>query len=621
MMNSMDTTRKGNPRWLYCCARGFPFTSTPTSLLAGKEADGDDKHGRNTIMAASKPPSHQRKPGGWKSMPFILGNETFERLAWFGVFANFLVYLKREYHMDQVFATNLINMWSAVTNFAPLIGAFISDAYTGRFWAITVGSVASSLGILTITLTAWIPSLRPPPCPVHQQAQCTGPNSVQLGVLLLGSGLLSIGTGGIRPCSIPFGVDQFDFTTEEGRRGINSYYNWYYTTFSLVVFLALTVVVYVQDSISWVLGFGIPTILMFGSIILFFLGTKFYVYFKPTGSIFSSIAQVFVAAYKKRHLELLNDSKAGVYYDPPLKGIVVSKLPLTNQFSFLNKAAIIVEGELNPEGTPSNKWSLCSIQQIEEVKCLIKVLPIWASGIICFTAMVQQGTFVVSQALSMDRHLGPKFQIPPGSVSLMSMIVVGIFVPIYDRILVPCLRRITKHEEGITLLQRMGIGLVFSILSMVVAGLFEHKRRALANSNHNAVAPMSVLWLSPQLILLGFAEAFNFIGQIEFYNQQFPENMRSIATSLFFCSISGANYLSSLVVSLVHGLTGRNGKPDWLTNDINQGRVDYFYYLLAGLGVINLVYFMLCARKYRYKSVEIEQGKPYIDLELNLVKH
>ncbi|GAB4839929.1 hypothetical protein Ancab_020639 [Ancistrocladus abbreviatus] len=170
-----------------------------------------------------------------------------------------------------------------------------------------------SNGLLPLERGAWIPSLRPPPCPVQKQAQCTGPNSVQLGVLLLGLVLLSIGTGGIRPSNIPFGVDQFDFTTEKRRRGINSYYNWYYTTFTVVVFLALTVVVYVQDSISWLLGFGILAILMFGSIILILLGTKLYVYLKSEGSIFSSIAQVFVAAYKKCHLELPNDSKVEVY--------------------------------------------------------------------------------------------------------------------------------------------------------------------------------------------------------------------------------------------------------------------------------------------------------------------
>lgn len=75
----------------------------------------------------------------------VAGNETFERLATFGVLANFMVYLRREYHMDQVDAVNLINVFSGVSNFAPLLGAFLSDAFTGRFWAIAVGSLASFL--------------------------------------------------------------------------------------------------------------------------------------------------------------------------------------------------------------------------------------------------------------------------------------------------------------------------------------------------------------------------------------------------------------------------------------------------------------------------------------------
>ncbi|GMH31152.1 hypothetical protein Nepgr_032995 [Nepenthes gracilis] len=606
MVDTMDA--KTQPSWFFGCARCLALSPRPAPS-PDKEAEDHEERRPG------------RKPGGWSSMPFILGNETFERLAFFGVLANFMVYLRREYHMDQASATNLINLWAGVTNFAPLLGAFLSDAYTGRFWIIAVGSAASFMGMLTMTLTAWIPNLRPPKCSAQQQANCIGPTAAQLGALIAGLGFLSIGTGGIRPCSIPFGVDQFDFTTDEGRRGINSYYNWYYATFTVAVMITLTVVVYIQDSISWVVGFGIPAALMFGSIVLFFLGTKFYVYVEPEGSIFSGIARVIVAAYKKRRLRL-PDEEEGVYYNPSLKGILVAKLPITNKFRSLNKATLIVEGDLTPNGTCLNKWNLCSIQQVEEVKCLVKVLPIWASGIICFTAAAQQGTFAVSQALSMDRHIGHTFQIPPGSIAIVSMLTIGAFVPIYDRVLVPAFRRITKREDGITLLQRMGIGLVFSVLSMVVAGLVEGKRRDLANANHSGmVAPMSVMWLAPQLILLGFAEAFNFIGQIEFYNRQFPENMRSIATSLFFCTIAGANYLSSLVVSLVHALTGKDGKPDWLTNDINQGRVDYFYYLLAGMGLINLVYFVLCARKYEYKKVEMDEGNSYLDVELNLVKH
>lgn len=113
-------------------------------------------------------------------------------------------------------------------------------------------------------------------------------------------------------------------------------------------------------------------------------------------------------------------------------------------FRCLNKASIITDGEVNPDGSPTNHWNLCSIQQIEELKCLIRIMPIWASGILCFIALSQQATFTVSQAPKMDRHLGPNFQIPPGSLSVISRLALTIFIPIYDRILVPMARRITK---------------------------------------------------------------------------------------------------------------------------------------------------------------------------------
>ncbi|XAR65143.1 hypothetical protein NMG60_11009146 [Bertholletia excelsa] len=509
----------------------------------------------------------RRKPGGWKAMPFVLGNETFERLATFGLLANFMIFLLTEMHMEQAAAASLLNIWSGMTNFAPLAGAFISDAYVGRFWTIAFGSFASFLP--------------------------------------------------------PFGVDQFDPTTEEGRKGINSFFNWYYATFTVVLILALTVVVYVQDNVSWALGFGIPTAFMLGSIVLFFIGTRLYVYVKPEGSVFSGIARALVAAYHKRKVELPDIGEIhGAFYDPPLKGNIVKKLPFSNQFRFLNKAAIILDGDVNPDGSPSNPWRLSSIQQIEELKCLIKIIPVWASGIVCFTSIAQQATFTISQAQKMDRHLGSKFQIPPGSLVVISLITVGTWVPFYDRVLVPALRKVTKIEGGITLLQRIGIGIVFSILSMLVAGLVERMRRASAISHGrpDGLAPMSVLWLAPPLSLMGFAEAFNIIGQIEFYYKEFPESMSSVANSLFFVNAAGANYLSSMVIAIVHKTSGVHGRPDWLTNDINAGRVDFFYYVIAAMGVLNLVYFLAIARRYQYKgAVDDQEEKPQADVELNSI--
>ncbi|KAI3433077.1 uncharacterized protein J3R85_007272 [Psidium guajava] len=611
----------------------FPIKPSPPASNSPENKGSSEMNGHGAAWPplgakATATATIRKKPGGWKAMPYILGNETFERLATFGLLANFMVYLVRVYRMDQVMASNVINIWSGVTNFAPLVGAFICDTYAGRFRTIAFASFASFLGMLTMTLTAWLPHLHPPPCTAPPQPMssshppCAGPTGGQLGILFLGLGLLSVGTGGIRPCSIPFGVEQFDPATEEGKRGINSFYNWYYMSFTVVLLVTQTLVVYVQDSVSWVIGFGIPTILMLCSIVLFFFGTRIYVHVKPEGSVFTGIVQVFVAALKKRRLRIsdVDDSRSEVakaaYYDPPVKdAALLSKLPLTDEFRCLNKAAMILENDLTAEGTPTSHWTLCSVQRVEEVKCLLRVGPIWASGIISFTAMTQQGTFTISQALMMDRHLGPRFQIPAGSLVVISFLTIGLWLPFYDRVLVPALRKATGNEGGITLLQRIGIGIIFSILSMVVAGLVERDRRAFARS-HPSLVPISVFWLAPQLILMGFCEAFNIIGQIEFFNRQFPDNMRSVANSLFFVSFAGSSYLSSLVVSVVHSVTKKDDRPDWLANDLNAGRLDYYYYLLAGMGILNFVYFLVVAHRYRYKKT-LQHNKPHFDVELS----
>ncbi|XP_022957160.1 protein NRT1/ PTR FAMILY 2.13-like [Cucurbita moschata] len=566
------------------------------------------------IKANPKLRKSRREPGGWKSMPYILGNETFERLASMGLLANFMVYLRKVYHMDQVSATSLMGLWTGVTNFLPLLGAFLSDAYAGRYWTIAVASFFSFLGMTSMTLTAWLPQLHPPTC---SGANCEGPTASQLGFLVMSLCLVSIGSAGIRPCSIPFGVDQFDPTTDKGRKGIASFYNWYYATFSVVLVFTLTIVVYIQDSVSWVLGYGIPTVLMFCSIVLFFMGTHVYVFIKPEGSIFTGLAQVAVAAYKKRHLELPSLDDRTAFYDPPLEpgSVVLSKLPLTNQFSFLNKAAIVVEKELNPDGTRINKWNLSSIQQVEELKCLVRVGPIWVTGILSLTPIIQQATFSISQALQMDRHMGPNFQMPPASIIVISFLTITFFIPLYDQFLVPAFRKFTHHPNGITELQRMAVGIIFAVLSMIVAGIVEKERRNRANGP-NGGSIMSVFWLTPQFFLMGLCEAFNIIGQIEFFNKEFPEHMRTMGNAFSSCSIALSSYVNTAMVLIVHRTTGSggaHGKPDWLANDLNKGRLDYFYYVVAATAFFNFFFFIYCAKNYHYKGKVSDSQQ---DLEL-----
>ncbi|MFS7980853.1 putative proton-dependent oligopeptide transporter family [Helianthus anomalus] len=85
---------------------------------------------------------------------------------------------------------------------------------------------------------------------------------------------------------------------------------------------------------------------------------------------------------------------------------------------FLNKACIIQDPkDITPDGITSNPWRLCTIEQVEELKSLIRILPLWSSGLV-MSINISQSTFPVIQAKTMDRHLGlSHFQIPAASFS------------------------------------------------------------------------------------------------------------------------------------------------------------------------------------------------------------
>lgn len=88
----------------------------------------------------------------------------------------------------------------------------------------------------------------------------------------------------------------------------------------------------------------------------------------------------------------------------------------------------------------------------------------------------------------------------------------------------------------------MGIGLVLSILAMVSAALVELKRLEIARSkgliHEKAAVPMSILWQIPQYFLVGAAEVFTCIGQVEFFYDQAPDAMRSLCSA--FALITGS---------------------------------------------------------------------------------
>ncbi|CAH2064964.1 unnamed protein product [Thlaspi arvense] len=546
---------------------------------------------------------------GWKVMPFIIGNETFEKIGIVGTLSNLLLYLTQVFNLKKVTAATINSAFAGTINFGTFIAAFLCDTYFGRYKTLSVAVVACFLGSLVIILTAAVPALHPTPCGTH--SKCQGPSAGQIAFLLMGLAFLVVGAGGIRTCNLAFGADQFNPKSESGKKGINSFFNWYFFTFTFAQIVSLTLVVYIQSNVSWTIGLIIPVALMFLACVIFFAGHKLYVKVKASGSPLVSIGHVITAAIKKRGLKQVKQPWLDLYNHIPVN-YPNSTLKYTDQFRFLDKAAIMTpEDKLNSDGSAFDPWTLCTLQKVEEVKCIVRVIPIWFACAIYYLAVSIQMTYPVFQAQQSDRRLGSGgFKIPAATYVVFLMSGMTVFIVFYDRVLVPSFRRATGLETGMTLLQRVGSGIFFAMSSLLVSGFVEERRRTFAlkkptlgmEPRVGEISSMSAMWLIPQLVLAGVGEAFTAIGQMEFYYKQFPENMKSFAGSIFYVGAGVSNYLGSFLISTVHRRTQRSPSGDWLADDLNKGRLDYFYFMLTGIMVVNMVYFLIMSKWYKYKG-------------------
>ncbi|KAK4787205.1 hypothetical protein SAY86_011038 [Trapa natans] len=548
----------------------------------------------------------KKQLGGLRTMPFILANEVCDRFATTGFHANMIIYLTQQLNLPMVQASNTLTNFSGTAGFTPLIGALIADSFAGRFWTITIGSMIYELGLVSIMISAVLPSLHPPPCP--SQMNCEVASSSQLWVLYISLFLTTLGTGGIRPCVVTFAADQLDVSRSKVTS--RKFFNWYYFCMCAATLTALTVVVYVQDNVGWGWGLGIPTVAMGVSIVVFIVGSHLYVKLKPGGSPLTRLAQVIVAAARKRRSTLPSDP-AMLYENKELDAdlCVQGKLMHTEQFKWFDKAAVVTGREPTGSagGPPLNLWRLATIHRVEELKCIIRMLPIWAAGILLIAASSHQHSFTILQARTMDRHLSSSFQIPPASLSIFGSLTILLGVVLYERLFVPLARRFTGNPAGITCLQRMGVGFSVNILATLTASFVEIRRKKVAAAHHlldspTAVVPISVFWLVPQFCIHGLAEVFMAVGHLEFLYDQSPESMRSTAAALYWVANSIGNYTGTIIVTLVHKYSGREG--NWLPGrDLNRGRLEYYYWLVSGIQAVNLVYYVICALFYTYKPV------------------
>ncbi|XP_050216450.1 protein NRT1/ PTR FAMILY 5.2-like [Mercurialis annua] len=583
--------------------------------LEKEEGGGlQNKYTKDGTVDLKGNPVLRSKRGGWRACSFIVVYEVFERMAYYGISSNLVLYLTKKLHEGTVKSANNVTNWVGTIWMTPILGAYVADALLGRYWTFLISCIIYLSGMSVLTLSVSLPSLKPPTCRDPNIENCQRASTLQLAVFFGALYTLAIGTGGTKPNISTIGADQFDDFDPKEKKQKLSFFNWWMFSIFFGTLFANTVLVYIQDNVGWSLGYGLPTLGLLISITVFLLGTPFYRHKVPSGSPFTKMAMVIVGAIRKMKVAVPNDPKE--LYELDLDEYVRKgkfRIDSTPGLSFLNKAAV--------KTGSTDAWMLSSITQVEETKQMLRMIPVLIITFVPSTMIAQINTLFVKQGTTLDRNIG-SFKIPPASLSGFVTIAMLISVVLYDRFFVRIMRKWTNNPRGVTLLQRMGIGLIFHIIIMIIASITEMYRLKLAKEFglvNGGQIPVTIFILLPQFVLMGVADAFLEVAKLEFFYDQAPESMKSLGTSYSTTSLGIGNFLSSFLLSTVSDLTSRNGHQGWILNNLNASHLDYYYAFFAILNFINFIFFLVVLKFYVYKA-EVSDSMEVLAEELQKMK-
>lgn len=556
-------------------------------------------------------PALRGRHGGMLAASFVLVVEILENLAFLANASNLVLYLSQYMHFSPSKAANNVTNFMGTAFLLALLGGFLSDAFFTTYHIYLISAVIEFLGLIVLTVQARSPSLKPPACdPANLNIPCQEVYGAKAAMLFIGLYLVALGVGGIKGSLPVHGAEQFDESTPQGRKQRSTFFNYFVFCLSCGGLIAVTFVVWIEDNKGWQWGFGFATISIFLSIPIFLAGSATYRNKIPSGSPLTTIFKVLVAATlnccTSRSQSNAVASMATSPSSPTPKGKEAEEensktreptQTATESLKFLNKAVV---------DKPVHNTLDCTVQQVEDVKIVLKVLPIFACTIMLNCCLAQLSTFSVEQAATMNTKLG-SLTVPPASLPIFPVTFIMILAPLYDHFIIPFARKATKSEMGITHLQRIGIGLVLSIIAMAIAALVEVKRKRVATNSglldSEQPLPITFFWIALQFLFLGSADLFTLAGLLEFFFTEAPTSMRSLATSLSWASLAMGYYLSSVIVSIVNNVTSYSKHKPWLSGSkINHFHLERFYWLMCVLSALNFLHYLLWATRYKYRS-------------------
>ena len=528
----------------------------------------------------SSPQSELAKSqGGWpRQVRYILGNEGAERFSYYGMKGILAAYLTGVLLLSKDRASNIIHLFGFVNYFMPVLGAWVSDRFWGRYRTILWVSLFYCLGHAVLACNDFTDSI-----------------DAKTALLYAGLGLIAFGSGGIKPCVSAFMGDQFG---PDQRHLLNKAYAAFYWMINLGSTLAFLIIPWVRDTAGYSWAFGIPGIAMGVATLIFYLGTPAYEHVPPTGDPAwrSKLAWILAIIGTITGLVYL-DGKAPEHFSTALYSALaafvagavwwtrsmVRKVNASSEPLELSAFSVwwysilqwIGSGFKTYRDAAVRKFSPDAVDQgmsygrILSIFCLIPVF--WALFDQTFSTWVMQGG-------QMEKY--DLFGYTIGAEQMLSAnpIMVLLLVPFTTLVLYPAMGKLA------TPLRRMAIGMVLAALSFVIVAWLQGRLEG--------GEKVSILWQLLPYMVLTTAEVLISTTGLEFAFTQAPRTMKSTITGYWQLTVAVGNLL---VVFITTALGGGHGDES-----VSSGR----FMIYAGLTAVVAVLFSIIAAFYRYRRPE-----------------
>lgn len=442
----------------------------------------------SSATTAADPSLAKSKAGFPSQIKYIVWNEACERYSFYGMRSILVIFLTSYLMIEKGQATADYHFFVAACYAFPLLGAYISDRFWGKYKTILYLSIIYCIGHGFLAVF---------------ETNITG--------FYAGLALIAFGSGGIKPCVSAHVGDQFKPDQKESLRKVFDLFYWminFGSTFSTLI------TPWTLEAYGPGIAFGVPGILMAIATFIFWLGRKEFVHVPPTGKQEHGTGRVLLSALKNFGERRDRGIIGGAYKEHPAQAVDDVKAALEVGKIFI--AVTIFWALFDQHGS---SWVLQAKEMALETPFL-------------YFGQVNLPLFGV-------KEFGVK-SLLPSQIPALNPIMVMALIPIFSFGVYPFFEK--KLGIAMTPLRRMGAGMFIAAASFVFVAVYQYIL--------DGGEQIHVLWQFIPFLVITMAEVMISITGLEFAYTQAPRSMKSTIMSMWLLTVFFGNMITAYIAKI-----------------------------------------------------------------------